>query len=415
MLLVNIQLLVGVEPSRENLREWVAGAEMDHLGMIENAYLLMDGQKIVDYGPMEQLPAEYAKMERLDLKGQIVMPAFCDSHTHIVYAGSREGEFIDKIKGMSYEQIARRGGGILNSSDRLRETSEDELYAQALARVNEMVAQGTGAAEIKSGYGLSLESELKMLRVIKRLKETTPLTIKATLLAAHAVGREFAGRQDEYVDMIIRDIIPAVGREKLADFVDVFCDKGFFTVEQTDRMLKAGAEWGMVPKIHANELAESGGIEIGVANNALSVDHLEFTGPAQIECLKNSRTMATLLPGAAFFLEMEYPPVRNMISAGLPVALASDYNPGSSPSASMKFVLSLACIKMKMTPAEAINAATLNSAYAMGLSSTHGSIGIGKRANIVVLKPISSLEFLPYAYTADLVDKVILGGKIVKS
>lgn len=415
MLLVNIQLLVGVEPSRENLREWVAGAEMDHLGMIENAYLLMDGQKIVDYGPMEQLPAEYAKMERLDLKGQIVMPAFCDSHTHIVYAGSREGEFIDKIKGMSYEQIARRGGGILNSSDRLRETSEDELYAQALARVNEMVAQGTGAAEIKSGYGLSLESELKMLRVIKRLKETTPLTIKATLLAAHAVGREFAGRQDEYVDMIVRDIIPAVGREKLADFVDVFCDKGFFTVEQTDRMLKAGAEWGMVPKIHANELAESGGIEIGVANNALSVDHLEFTGPAQIECLKNSRTMATLLPGAAFFLEMEYPPVRNMISAGLPVALASDYNPGSSPSASMKFVLSLACIKMKMTPAEAINAATLNSAYAMGLSSTHGSIGIGKRANIVVLKPISSLEFLPYAYTADLVDKVILGGKIVKS
>lgn len=415
MLLVNIKELVGVEPSKENLREWVAGSEMDHLNVIQNAYLLMDGQRIADYGTMEQMPSEYANVERLDLQGQIVMPAFCDSHTHIVYAGSREGEFIDKIKGLSYEQIAQRGGGILNSSDRLRETSEDELYAQALARVNEMVAQGTGAAEIKSGYGLSLESELKMLRVIKRLNETTPLTIKATLLAAHAVGREFAGRQGEYVDMIVRDIIPVVGREKLADYVDVFCDKGFFTVEETDRMLKAGAEWGMAPKIHANELAESGGIEIGVKNNALSVDHLEFTGPAQIECLKNSRTMPTLLPGAAFFLEMEYPPVRNMIAAGLPVALASDYNPGSSPSASMKFVLSLACIKMKMTPAEAINAATLNSAYAMGLSATHGSIGINKRANLVVLKPISSLEFLPYAYTADLVDKVILGGKIVKS
>lgn len=415
MLLVNIKELVGVEPSKENLREWVAGSEMDHLNVIQNAYLLMDGQRIADYGTMEQMPSEYANVERLDLQGQIVMPAFCDSHTHIVYAGSREGEFIDKIKGLSYEQIAQRGGGILNSSDRLRETSEDELYAQALARVNEMVAQGTGAAEIKSGYGLSLESELKMLRVIKRLNETTPLTIKATLLAAHAVGREFAGRQGEYVDMIVRDIIPVVGREKLADYVDVFCDKGFFTVEETDRMLKAGAGWGMAPKIHANELAESGGIEIGVKNNALSVDHLEFTGPAQIECLKNSRTMPTLLPGAAFFLEMEYPPVRNMIAAGLPVALASDYNPGSSPSASMKFVLSLACIKMKMTPAEAINAATLNSAYAMGLSATHGSIGINKRANLVVLKPISSLEFLPYAYTADLVDKVILGGKIVKS
>lgn len=415
MLLVNIKELVGVEPSKENLREWVAGGEMDHLGVIENGYLLMDGDTIADYGTMEQMPSEYAHIERIDLKGQIVMPAFCDSHTHIVYAGSREGEFIDKIKGMSYEQIAQRGGGILNSSDRLREASEDELYAQALSRVNEMVAQGTGAAEIKSGYGLSLESELKMLRVIRRLKETTPLTIKATLLAAHAVGREFAGRQGEYVDMIIRDIIPAVGREKLADYIDVFCDKGFFTVEETDRMLKAGAEWGMAPKIHANELAESGGIEVGVANNALSVDHLEFTGPSQIESLKNSRTMATLLPGAAFFLEMEYPPVRSMIEAGLPVALASDYNPGSSPSASMKFVLSLACIKMKMTPSEAINAATLNSAYAMGLSATHGSVGIGKRANVVVLKPISSLEFLPYAYTADLVDKVILGGKIVKN
>lgn len=415
MLLVNIKELVGVEPSKENLREWVAGGEMDHLGVVENGYLLMDGDTIADYGTMEQMPSEYAHIERIDLKGQIVMPAFCDSHTHIVYAGSREGEFIDKIKGMSYEQIAQRGGGILNSSDRLREASEDELYAQALSRVNEMVAQGTGAAEIKSGYGLSLESELKMLRVIRRLKETTPLTIKATLLAAHAVGREFAGRQGEYVDMIIRDIIPAVGREKLADYIDVFCDKGFFTVEETDRMLKAGAEWGMAPKIHANELAESGGIEVGVANNALSVDHLEFTGPSQIESLKNSRTMATLLPGAAFFLEMEYPPVRSMIEAGLPVALASDYNPGSSPSASMKFVLSLACIKMKMTPSEAINAATLNSAYAMGLSATHGSVGIGKRANVVVLKPISSLEFLPYAYTADLVDKVILGGKIVKN
>lgn len=414
-LLKNIKHLVGVEPSKDNHREWVAGKDMDNLYIIDDAYLVMDGDSIVDYGTMADMPKKYDEVaEQVDMSGRIVMPAYCDSHTHIVYAGSREGEFIDKIKGMSYEQIAQRGGGILNSSDRLREASEDELYDQALARVNEMMQLGTGAAEIKSGYGLSKESELKMLRVIRRLQENVPMTIKSTLLAAHAVGREYAGRQQEYVDMIINDIIPEVGEQGLADYIDVFCDKGFFTVEQTDSMLKAAAKWGMEPKIHANELAESGGIEVGVANNALSVDHLEFTGPSQIECLKNSRTMPTLLPGAAFFLEMEYPPVRNMIEAGLPVALASDYNPGSSPSASMKFVLSLACVKMKMTPAEAINAATLNSAYAMGISHSHGSIGVGKRANVVVLKPISSLEFLPYAYTADLVDRVIIGGEYIR-
>lgn len=410
LLIKNIKELYQVE---EQPRAMVCGKEMASLPCIVNAYLLMEDDHIASFGAMVDLPCGCVADEVIDAEGKIVMPTFCDSHTHIVYAGSRELEYIDKIKGLSYEEIAQRGGGILNSAKRLHETTEDELYDEALARVNEMISMGTGAAEIKSGYGLSTADELKMLRVIKRLRETTPMTIRATFLGAHAVPAEYKGRQSEYVDLIVNEMIPAVGRERLAEFVDSFCDKGFFTCEETERMMVKGAQYGMRPKIHANELALSGGIQIGVKHNALSVDHLEFTGDEEIEILKGSGTMPTILPGAAFFLGMNYPPARKMIDSGLPIALASDYNPGSSPSGNMKFVLSLATVIMKLTPEEAINAATINSAYAMGISDSHGSICVGKRANVLITKKISSLYFLPYAYTSDLIDSVILGGKVV--
>lgn len=406
----NIKELYQVETTP---RAMVCGHDMASLPCICDAYLLMEDDKIASFGAMSSAPAESGFDEVIDAEGKIVLPTFCDSHTHIVYAGSRELEYIDKINGLSYEEIAQRGGGILNSAKRLHEATEEELYEEALARVNEMISMGTGAAEIKSGYGLSTEDELKMLRVIKRLRETTPMTIRATFLGAHAVPAEYKGRQSEYVDLIVNEMIPAVGREGLAEFVDSFCDKGFFTCEETERMMVKGAEYGMRPKIHANELALSGGIQIGVKHNALSVDHLEFTGDEEIEVLKGSGTMPTILPGAAFFLGMVYPPARKMIDSGLPVALASDYNPGSSPSGNMKFILSLATVIMKMTPEEAINAATINSAYAMGISDTHGSICVGKRANVMITKKISSLYFMPYAYTSDLIDSVILGGKVV--
>lgn len=406
----NIKELYQVETTP---RAMVCGRDMASLPCICDAYLLMEDDKIASFGAMSSAPAESTVDEVIDAEGKIVLPTFCDSHTHIVYAGSRELEYIDKINGLSYEEIAQRGGGILNSAKRLHEATEEELYEEALSRVNEMISMGTGAAEIKSGYGLSTEDELKMLRVIKRLRETTPMTIRATFLGAHAVPAEYKGRQSEYVDLIVNEMIPAVGREGLAEFVDSFCDKGFFTCEETERMMIKGAEYGMRPKIHANELALSGGIQIGVKHNALSVDHLEFTGDKEIEVLKGSGTMPTILPGAAFFLGMVYPPARKMIDSGLPVALASDYNPGSSPSGNMKFILSLATVIMKMTPEEAINAATINSAYAMGISDTHGSICVGKRANVMITKKISSLYFMPYAYTSDLIDSVILGGKVV--
>lgn len=410
LLIKNIRELYQVE---EQARKMVCGKDMASLPCIKNAYLLMEDEHITSFGVMSSLPENTQVDEVIDATGKIVMPTFCDSHTHIVYAGSRELEFIDKINGLSYEEIAQRGGGILNSAQRLHEATEDELYQEALARVNEMISMGTGAAEIKSGYGLSTEDELKMLRVIKRLRETTPMTIRATFLGAHAVPANYKGRQSEYVDLIINEMIPAVAKENLAEFVDSFCDKGFFTCEETERMMVKAAQYGMRPKIHANELALSGGIQIGVKHNALSVDHLEFTGDAEIEALKGSNTMATLLPGAAFFLGMTYPPARKMIDSGLPIALASDYNPGSSPSGNMKFILSLATVIMKLTPEEAINAATINSAYAMGISDTHGSICVGKRANVIITKEISSLYFMPYAYTSDLVDSVVLGGKVV--
>ena len=410
LLIKNIRELYQVE---DKPKVMVCGKDMAILPSIKDAYLLIEDEVIVAFGTMSSLSEDVKADTIIDATGKIVMPTFCDSHTHIVYSGSRELEFIDKINGLSYEDIAKRGGGILNSAQRLHEATEDELYEEALARVNEMISMGTGAAEIKSGYGLSTEDELKMLRVIKRLRETTPLTIRATFLGAHAVPVEYKGRQSEYVDLICDEMIPAVGEAKLADFVDSFCDKGFFTCEETEKMMVKGAEYGMRPKIHANELALSGGIQIGVKHNALSVDHLEFTGDEEIEALRGSGTMATVLPGAAFFLGMEYPPVRKMIDSGLPVALASDYNPGSSPSGNMKFILSLATIIMRMTPEEAINAATINSAYAMGISDSHGSISVGKRGNVIITKKISSLYFMPYAYTSDLIDSVILGGKVI--
>ena len=414
-LIFNIKKLVQVE---DEPRMLVAGKDMATVNTIDNAYLLIKGDVIEDFGSMDNL--EHIRQQGLqidtniDAGGRMVFPSFCDSHTHLVYAGSREVEYVDKIKGLSYEEIAKRGGGILNSVKLLHATSEDELYRQAMERINEIISLGTGAVEIKSGYGLSVNDELKMLRVIKRIRETSPIVVKATFLGAHAVPSDYKGRQGEYVDYIINEMLPLVAAEDLADYIDVFCDKGFFTEEETERMLMAGMKYGMRGKIHANELAYSGGIQVGVKYNALSVDHLEFTGPDEIKCLLDSETMPTILPGAAFFLGMEYPPVRKMIEAGLPVALASDYNPGSSPSGDMKFIMSLGCVIMKMTPEEVINATTINSAYAMGVSDVVGSIARGKIANVFITKPIPTIEFMPYAYTAKLVDTVILKGKIIE-
>lgn len=410
ILITNIKSLVNVETAP---RKWVAGKDMQNLNAVENAFLLIENGIISAFGKMSDLNQDHFKGETIDATGKMVFPSFCDSHTHLVYAGSREIEYGDKIRGLSYEEIAKRGGGILNSAKLLHNTSEDSLYEQALQRINEIIEFGTGAVEIKSGYGLTVEDELKMLRVIKRLNETTPITIKSTFLGAHAVPSEYKGRQDEYVDLVINEMIPQVAMEDLADYIDVFCDKGFFTVEQTDRILMAGMKYGMRPKIHANELDYSGGIQVGVKYNALSVDHLEFTGDDEIKSLLESETMPTLLPGAAFFLGMVDPPVRKMIDAGLPIALASDFNPGSSPSGDMKFIMSLGTIKLRMLPEEVINASTINGAYAMGLSDTHGSIAKGKIANVFITKEIPSYEFMPYAYTSKLVDQVILNGKLI--
>ena len=412
-LILNIKQLVQTELSP---RKWVAGKDMARLGILENAYLLVEEDKIAGFGKMEDLDREavYAGgdiVKEIDATGRLVMPSYCDSHTHLVYAGSREIEYIDKIRGLSYEEIAKRGGGILNSCERIRKASEEELFDAAYDRIQEIAGFGTGGVEIKSGYGLDTESELKMLRVIRRLKAETPLLIKSTFLGAHAVPLEYKGRQTEYVDLIINEMIPMVAAEELADYIDVFCDKGFFTVEDTDRMLNAGMKYGLRAKIHANELDYSGGVQVGVKYNAISVDHLECMGEEEIACLLESETMPTVLPGAAFFLNMPYSPVRKMIQAGLPVALASDYNPGSSPSGNMKFIMSLGCINYKMLPEEVINATTLNSAYAMGVEEEAGSIAVGKLANFYITTPISGIEYLPYAYTADLIEAIFLKGE----
>ena len=412
-LILNIKQLVQTELSP---RKWVAGKDMARLGILENAYLLVEEDKIAGFGKMEDLNREavYAGgdiVKEIDATGRLVMPSYCDSHTHLVYAGSREIEYIDKIRGLSYEEIAKRGGGILNSCERIRKASEEELFDAAYDRIQEIAGFGTGAVEIKSGYGLDTESELKMLRVIRRLKAETPLLIKSTFLGAHAVPLEYKGRQTEYVDLIINEMIPMVAAGELADYIDVFCDKGFFTVEDTDQMLNAGMKYGLRAKIHANELDYSGGVQVGVKYNAISVDHLECMGEEEIACLLESETMPTVLPGAAFFLNMPYSPVRKMIQAGLPVALASDYNPGSSPSGNMKFIMSLGCINYKMLPEEVINATTLNSAYAMGVEEEAGSIAVGKLANFYITTPISGIEYLPYAYTADLIEAIFLKGE----
>ncbi len=408
-LIKNIKLLVQTE---QNPKKWVAGADMAKIDNIENAYLIIENDKIFDFGEMKNLPKIKFDKE-YDASGKLVFPSFCDSHTHLVYAGSREIEYIDKIKGLSYEEIAKRGGGILNSAKLLANTSEDELYKQSLERINEIIMLGTGAVEIKSGYGLNTENELKMLRVIKRLKETTDIEIKSTFLGAHSIPLEYKTNQTEFVDLVINEMLPQVAAEDLADYIDVFCDKGFFTPQDTDRILMAGMKYGLRAKIHANELDYSGGVQIGVKYNAISVDHLEYTGDDEIKELLNSETMPTILPGAAFFLGMIDTPVRKMINAGLPIALASDFNPGSSPSGNMKLIMSFGIIKLKMLPEEVINAVTINTAYAMGLSETHGSIAKGKIANFFITKEIPTYQFMAYAYGSNLIDKVFLKGKEV--
>ena len=410
LLIKNIKELVQVE---ETPRNKVCGLDMAKIQTIKNAYLLINKGVIEDFGTMDNANSIAGIYDEIDAEGKMVFPSFCDSHTHLVYAGSREIEYIDKIKGLSYEEIAERGGGILNSAKRLQAASEDELYDAAQERLEEIIRFGTGAVEIKSGYGLTTEAELKMLRVIRRLKEKSPLTIKSTLLGAHSIPMEYRGKQHEFVDIVINEMIPQAAAEGLADYVDVFCDKGFFTPEETDKMLSAAAKYGIRPKIHANELDYSGGVQVGTKHNALSCDHLEFVGDAEIEAFLASETMPTVLPGAAFFLNMVHSPVRKMMNAGLPVAMASDFNPGSSPSGNMQLVLSMACVNYRMTPEEAINATTINSAYAMGVSDTLGSIARGKTANLYITKPISTYEFMPYAYGSNKVETVILNGKIV--
>lgn len=408
MIISNIRRLTGVDPDRRSSA--LRGAEMSQAGIVENAWLRIAGSRFVDWGTMDSFPETDGSEEIVDARGGDVLPSFCDSHTHIVYAGSREAEFEDKIRGLSYEEIARRGGGILNSADRLQATPEYELLSQSMDRVREVMAMGTGAIEIKSGYGLTLESELKMLRVIARIAESVPMHVRATFLGAHAVGRAYAGRQAAYVDMLIRDMLPAVAAEGLAEFVDVFCDQGFFTPEETDRILQAAARYGLRPKIHANELAVSGGVQVGVAHGALSVDHLERIGAEEIELLSKSDTVATVLPGASFFLGMPYGQARALVDGGAAVALASDYNPGSSPSGNMRMVMSLGCIKLKLTPEESLNAVTLNGAAAMDCAADYGSIAPGKVANFIITRPLPSLAFLPYAYATPFIASTWLQG-----
>ena len=405
-LVKNIKELVQVE-YQQRLR--VCGKDMATLGTIKDAYLIVDGDRISEFGPMSELKEQSFDKE-VNATGRMVFPSFCDSHTHLVYAGSREIEYIDKIRGLSYDEIAKRGGGILNSAKRVQEATEQQLYDDAVQRLEQMIRMGTGAVEIKSGYGMTTEAEMKMLWVIRRLKESSPLTIKSTLLGAHGIPMEYRGRQEKFVDLVVNEMIPRAAAEHLADYIDVFCDAGFFTVEDTERMLETGAKYGLRAKIHANEMACSGGIQVAVKYNALSCDHLEYTGDAEIACLLGSETMPTVLPGAAFFLNMQHAPVRKMMDAGLPVAMASDCNPGSSPSGNMQLILSFACVNYRMLPEEAINAKTIKSGYAMGVSDQLGSIAVGKRANFYITRPIPTYEYMPYAYGENKVERTFLNG-----
>ena len=405
----NIKELVQV---RTKPVSYIAGAEMKLLPTIKNAFLLVEGGKIKDFGKMDNCP-DLSDTEIVDASGRIIMPAWCDSHTHLVYAGNREGEFVDKINGLSYEEIAKRGGGILNSAKKLAETSEEDLYLQSKERLDEIIGQGTAAVEIKSGYGLSLESELKMLRVIKRLKESTDIEIKATFLGAHAVPADYKDNKSGYLKMLIDELMPIIAKEKLADYVDIFCETGYFSVADTELILAAGKKHGLIPKIHVNQFNSIGGVQAGVKYDALSVDHLEVLKQEDLNALKGSNTMPVALPSCSYFLSIPYTPARQIMEAGLPLALASDYNPGSTPSGNMNFVVATACIKMKMSPEEAINAATLNGAYAMGLEKELGSITVGKLANLIVSKPINSYASIPYNFASNKIEKVYLKGKQV--
>jgi imidazolonepropionase len=408
LLIKNIKELVQIEAQA---RPIVKGADMAVLPTIENAYLLIENDLIKDFGPMTECP-ERADTT-IDATGKMVFPCWCDSHTHLVYAGSREQEFVDRIQGLSYEQISEKGGGILNSAKRLNETSEEELLEQALVRLKEVISLGTGAIEIKSGYGLTLEGELKMLRVIRRLKEISPVKIKATFLGAHSIPLEYRGDRQKYIDIVMRQMLPAVAAEGLAEYCDVFCENGFFTVFEAGAILQAAQRLGLKAKLHANQMGYSGGVQLGVELGAISVDHLEHVGADEIAELLSCNTIPTLLPSSAFFLNNHYPPARDMIDAGLPVTLATDYNPGTTPSGNMPLVLSLACLKMKMLPNEAINAATINGAAAMEIQDEYGSICRGKKANVFITKPIPSVAFLPYSFGSNLVETVVINGKVV--
>ena len=409
LLIINIKELLQV---RETAIDKVSGAEMAVLPTIKNAYLVIKDNLISDYGIMENLPAITAD-ETIDATGKMVLPTWCDSHTHIVYAGNREQEFVDRINGLSYEEIANRGGGILNSANKLNDTTEEEIYNQSKERLEEVMRLGTGAVEIKSGYGLTKAGELKMLRVIKRLSQNYPVTIKATFLGAHAFPLEYKENHQGYIDLLINDILPEIAKDDLAQYIDAFCETGYFTVSETEQIMEAGIKFGLKPKIHVNQFNSIGGVQAGVKYEALSVDHLEVMKPEDIIALKNTTTMPVALPSCSYFLSIPYTPAREMIAAGLPLALATDYNPGSTPSGNMNFVVATACIKMKMTPEEAINAATINGAYAMGVSATHGSITIGKRASFIVTKPIPSYYQLPYAFGTNLIEAVYIEGKII--
>ncbi len=408
-LIINIKELLQV---RENTIDKVSGSEMAILPTIKNAYLLITNGTITAFGSMEDCPKINVD-KTMDASGKIVLPSWCDSHTHLVYAGNREQEFVDRINGLTYEEIAHRGGGILNSAKKLNETSEEEIYNQSKVRLKEIIQQGTGAVEIKSGYGLTVEGELKILRVIKKLAENYPIIIKATFLGAHAFPSEFKENHSGYLDMIIHEMLPKIAEEKLADYIDAFCETGYFSVEETEQIMKAGNQYGLRSKIHVNQFTAINGIEACVKHKALSVDHLEIVTDEDIEVLKNTETMPVALPTCSYFISIPYTPARKIISAGLPLALASDFNPGTSPSGNMNFVVATACIKMKMTPEEAINAATINGAYAMGISETHGSITIGKKANLIITKPMNSFYELPYAFGSNLIEQVILDGKVI--
>lgn len=409
ILIVNIQELLQI---REQHIQKVSGKEMALLPTLKNAFLLIEQTKIAAFGPMEDCP-DYAANSVIDAKGKIVLPTWCDSHTHIVYAGNRETEFVDRINGLTYEEIANKGGGILNSAKKLNETDEDEIFHQSEKRLLEIMQLGTGAIEIKSGYGLTTAGELKMLRVIKRLKEKYPLAIKATFLGAHAIPAHFKENRDAYITQIIEEMLPAIAAENLADYIDVFCETGYFTPEETETIIRAGAQYGLRAKLHVNQFNAIGGVDVGVRHNALSVDHLELITENDIACLQNSETMPVALPGCSFFLSIPYTPARQLLNAGLPLALATDFNPGSTPSGNMNFVVATACIKMRMTPEEALNAATLNAAYAMDVAATHGSITVGKNASLIITKEIPSYYQIPYAFGSNLIDQVIVNGELI--